>query len=206
MQKTTRGTRKAPAKAATAVKKAPARTARTAKTSTTRTTTRATKATKPVKAAEATKAAPKRNTRSGKKFEHVLTGIALRKHYVVRADETLPDPLFRNGTYRIDLLLETPRPVAPTRSRRAKPFATIGISAKNQNVSGSADEKLPAEILRLSGLVKSGVIDRGYLVLGGNGSKNFDLYLTGQSRVPGQDRISIINEADFRRLVNSHTL
>ena len=143
-----------------------------------------------------------RNTLSGVAFEKTLTGAALKKQYGATIQQPLIDPLFSGGkTWKIDLLL-----TAPDLTGTVASPDKIGVSVKFQEVSGSADEKIPAEILRLAGLVSNGTISRAYLVLGGSGSKNFAHYLAGTTNVPGQDLIEIVDEKAFRRLVASRSL
>lgn len=99
-----------------------------------------------------------RNTGTGKTYHNVLkeiSGVAARKHGYTCEEEVVIGPKPGGGDHRIDLLL-----------RKTK---LLGVSAKTQNSTGSAEEKLYYEIIKMLHAVETGKISKGIIVLGGDG-------------------------------------
>lgn len=86
----------------------------------------------------------------------------------------------------------------------------IGISAKWQETSGTAEEKVALETIRLLKLVERGDIDRAYLVMGGNGWTLRNYYLSQDFMEmfssPAKDRVKPITLEDFVALANQARL
>lgn len=108
------------------------------------------------------------DTSSGIHFEHSLQkALEVGGYtYFLRGSgkssvRTFPEPIPSSksrGVFILDGLAIHPK----TQHR-------IGISAKWQQVSGTAEEKVPLEFIRLMLLIEGKHIDRAYIVLGGNG-------------------------------------
>ena len=56
----------------------------------------------------------------------------------------------------------------------------ILISLKWQQISGTAEQKVPFEVICLSHALRQGVYNKAYLVLGGTGWSLRDFYTTGR--------------------------
>ncbi len=60
-----------------------------------------------------------------------------------------------------------------------KDSAVILISLKWQQVSGTAEQKVPFEVICVEEALKTGSYQRAYIVLGGNGWKLRNFYVSG---------------------------
>jgi hypothetical protein len=67
------------------------------------------------------------------------------------------------------------------------------ISVKWQQVSGTAEQKVPFEVICLSDALEHGSYEKGYVVLGGEGWKLRDFYVSGGLRkyLTRADRVEI---------------
>ena len=101
--------------------------------------------------------------------------------------------------YRADLLVYD-----PASGRR------IVVSLKWQQVAGTAEQKVPFEVIALLELLESGECDKVYLVLGGTGwtPQLREFYLSeGLCRfIPGADRVRIVGLEEFIKRVNTRQL
>lgn len=88
--------------------------------------------------------------------------------------------------------------------------ARIGISAKWQQVGGTAEEKVALETLRLLKLVERGDIDRAYLVMGGDGWSLKDYFLSDDFMEsfasPAKDHVRLVTLDQFVSLANAAQL
>lgn len=87
---------------------------------------------------------------------------------------------------------------------------TYLISLKWQQVGGTADEKVPYEVLCLKSAVQdsAGAFCRAYLVLGGPAwpKRNFYTSDTFEQLLPHNDAVTILPLEDFMALANSGKL
>ena len=111
-----------------------------------------------------------RNTGTGAVLEHTVLPALERNgyQYFARSKDRgkakgVPDPRLFDDPFR------------PSRKHRLDILVLtgsgerIGISAKWQQVGGTAEEKVPMEVLRLMSFLEGGLLDRAYLLLAGNG-------------------------------------
>ncbi len=82
------------------------------------------------------------------------------------------------------------------------------ISLKWQQVSGTAEQKVPFEVICLAEAVRSGPYERAYLVLGGRGWSLREFYVGDGLRryLTGTDNVSILNLEDFVARANQGNL
>ena len=101
------------------------------------------------------------------------------------------------GRHKIDVLAE----------RESK---KILISLKWQQVSGTAEQKVPFEIICLLEAMDNSntPYEKAYLVLGGNGWKLKDYYLSGKlsKYLKYEDYVNIVSLEEFVALANSGKL
>jgi len=86
----------------------------------------------------------------------------------------------------------------------------IGLSAKWQQVGGTAEEKVALETLRLLKLIERGDIDRAYLIMGGDGWSLRDYFLSedfiNSFASPARDRVRLVTLEQFISLANATQL
>jgi hypothetical protein len=84
----------------------------------------------------------------------------------------------------------------------------ILVSMKWQQTSGTAEEKVPFEVVKLLHALKSGKYKTAYLVLGGNGWSIKQFYLKGGLKefIPDSDKIHIVDLDTFVALANKGKL
>ncbi len=82
------------------------------------------------------------------------------------------------------------------------------ISLKWQQVSGTAEQKVPFEVICLSEAVQEGEFNKAYLVLGGDGWKLRDFYTTGglARHLISADLVHIVTLERFVALANQGDL
>ncbi len=82
------------------------------------------------------------------------------------------------------------------------------ISLKWQQVSGTAEQKVPFEVICLSEAMQEGEFNRAYLVLGGDGWKLRDFYTTGglARHLTRADLVHIVTLERFVALANQGDL
>ncbi len=82
------------------------------------------------------------------------------------------------------------------------------ISLKWQQVSGTAEQKVPFEVICLSEAVQEGEFNKAYLVLGGDGWKLRDFYTTGglARYLISADLVHIVTLERFVALANQGDL
>ena len=95
----------------------------------------------------------------------------------------------------VDVLIRTPK-------RR------IAVSLKWQQVSGTAEQKIPFEVICLAEAVDQDQIDVAYLVLGGTGWTLRDYYVSGRWRkwIRGAERVRLVKLEDFVAKANKGAL
>jgi len=86
----------------------------------------------------------------------------------------------------------------------------IVVSLKWQQVAGTAEQKIPFEVIALLELLESGECDEVYLVLGGTGwtPQLREFYRSGGlcRFMPEAKRVRIVGLEEFIKLVNAHRL
>jgi hypothetical protein len=82
------------------------------------------------------------------------------------------------------------------------------ISLKWQQVSGTAEQKVPFEVICLAEAVRSGPYERAYLVLGGRGWSLREFYIGDGLRryLAGTDNVSIVSLEEFIARANRGNL
>jgi len=100
-------------------------------------------------------------------------------------------PALERGGYQWRVQVETgTRPGG--RKHQADVFAVrvsrrVLISLKWQQTSGTAEQKVPFEVMCLADAVRSNAADTAYLVLGGDGWSLRDYYVSGVCALCGRD-------------------
>lgn len=86
----------------------------------------------------------------------------------------------------------------------------IVVSLKWQQVAGTAEQKIPFEVIALLQLLESSACDDAYLVLGGTGwtPQLREFYLSGGlcRFMPEAKRVKIVGLEEFIKLVNNRQL
>jgi hypothetical protein len=84
----------------------------------------------------------------------------------------------------------------------------VVISLKWQQTRGTAEQKVPFEVMCLADVVKSGGASRAYLVLGGDGWTLRDFYTSGSLREHLIDAslVQVVTLEAFIRLANNGQL
>jgi hypothetical protein len=138
------------------------------------------------------------STRTGRVLEEMVLPALQEAGYQYKKQSRI-GRVMGGRPYRADLLVHD-----PASGRR------IVVSLKWQQVAGTAEQKVPFEVIALLELLESGECDEVYLVLGGTGwtPQLREFYLSeGLCRfIPGADRVRIVGLEEFIKLVNTHRL
>jgi len=139
-----------------------------------------------------------RNTTSGAGLEDTILPVLLRNGYQVATQQIIGTTL-GGGRHRIDALVTTPLAIK------------VLVSVKWQQVSGTAKEKVPFEVIKLIHAVKNsnGEYLYAYLVLAGTGWGTLrDFYLNGglSEYIAGADLVRLISLEKFMALANRQQL
>jgi hypothetical protein len=121
-------------------------------------------------------------------------------------------PALRRGGYEIQLQVNVGRRLGGGRHIVDAVASKNGlrwlISMKWQQVSGTAEQKVPFEVICLAEAVLSGSCDRAYLVLGGPGWSLRDFY-TGDGlrrHLSNAEKVNIVNLEEFVASANQGRL
>ncbi len=106
-----------------------------------------------------------RNTRTGNVLERMLLPALDQGGYAYRIQAKLGQR-FGIGSHIVDAIAE-------------KGGRQLLISVKWQQVSGTAEQKVPFEVICLLEAIENGPFDKAYLVLGGEGWTLRDFYTSG---------------------------
>src|SRR5262245_44752764 len=130
-----------------------------------------------------------RDTTTGQVLEAMVWPALVRGGYEVQRQVVIEDRP-GGGTHKVDA-------VATKETRYL-------ISLKWQQVSGTAEQKVPFEIISLAHAVRSGEYAKAYLVLGGGGWTLRDYFTSGelQEYLKDIDRVRIVSLEDFVALAN----
>lgn len=84
----------------------------------------------------------------------------------------------------------------------------ILVSLKWQQTSGTAEQKVPFEVMCLADVVRAGAAQRAYLVLGGDGWKLRDYYTSGalDEHLIHAAHVQVVTLEAFVRLANNAKL
>jgi hypothetical protein len=110
---------------------------------------------------------PPRDTRTGSVLENMVLPALIRGGYSFKKQVIIGQHL-GGRDHRVDVLAATPE------------GGQIPISLKWQQVSGTAEQKVPFEVICLAEAVRksAGKFEKAYLVLGGEGWTLKSLYLS----------------------------
>ena len=135
-----------------------------------------------------------RNTNTGGVLEQMVLPALARGGYQARS-QVLTGVRPGGGPHKVDALAE-------------KGGARIIISLKWQQTSGTAEQKVPFEVMCLADAVRNGLADRAYLVLGGMGWKLRTYYTSGalQEHLIHATLVTVISLEEFVALANSGKL
>lgn len=141
---------------------------------------------------------PGGNTNSGAVFETLVVPALTKNGYKVATQETVGVGL-GGGKHRLDTLVEAPS------------GEKILVSLKWQEVSGTTDEKVPFEVIKLLDLLEQfPEFSRAYIILGGDGMrKRLETYYTDGSLarwIIGSDRVKCMTLNQFVKMCNRKVL
>lgn len=135
-----------------------------------------------------------RNTRTGSVLERMLLPALQQGGYSYRVQVKLGQRL-GVGSHVVDAVAE-------------KDGEHVLISVKWQQVSGTAEQKVPFEVMCLLEAVENGPYRKAYLVLGGEGWTLRNLYTSGglSKYLSYGDRVEILTLEGFVARANSGKL
>jgi hypothetical protein len=145
----------------------------------------------------------KTGVNTGKVFEQLYdTALQMKGYRLVNKTEyeSFLAPSISGGKHLPDRVVETPD------------LRWLILSKKWQETAGTAEQKVPFEIIKLiDALIKSrGKFHYAYLILGGEGwsSKLKDVYLNGglNMYINGHDLVKVVSSDRFLSLVNRQQL
>lgn len=138
-----------------------------------------------------------RNTSTGAVLEDTILPCLKRNGYQSRS-QVLVGYKPNGKQHRIDVLAINPKQ------------EEILISLKWQQVGGTAEEKLPYEVIKLVYSIKNseGRFDRAYIVIGGGGWTLKEWYLSGALKeyLEYEDLVEIVSLDEFITLANRKKL
>lgn len=136
----------------------------------------------------------KRNTRTGHVLEVMILPALQKGGYSYKKQQCVGTKLGK-GKYYVDILAE----------KLGKKYL---ISLKWQQVSGTAEQKIPFEVICLADILERGEYEKAYLVLGGPGWSLREFYVTGglDDYLKGIEKVEIITLEDFVAKANSGQL
>jgi hypothetical protein len=86
--------------------------------------------------------------------------------------------------------------------------ATVLVSVKWQEASGTAEQKVPFEVMCLADALKAGTYAKAYLVLGGPGWTLRDWFVSGalKGRMVGVENVDVVTLETFVARANQGRL
>jgi len=135
-----------------------------------------------------------RNTNTGGVLEAMILPALKRGHYSY-ATQVKAGTRCGGGTHKADALAQ-------------KDGAKVLVSMKWQQTGGTAEQKVPFEIMCLADAVRSGHANRAYLVLGGDGWTLRDYYTSGAlaDHLIHAELVRIVTLEAFVRMANNGEL
>jgi len=135
-----------------------------------------------------------RDTSTGGVLEAMVLPALTRGGYAFQTQQRIGQR-FGGGVHIVDVIAE-------------KNGARYLVSLKWQQVSGTAEQKVPFEVISLAESVLSGEFAKAYLVLGGEGWKLRAFYIGGglKSHLTHADKVDIMTLEAFVALANQGKL
>lgn len=135
-----------------------------------------------------------RNTTTGGVLEAMVVPALVRGGYTVEKQVNIGERL-GGGRHMVDAVA----------SKEGHKFL---ISLKWQQTSGTAEQKVPFEILCLADALHTGDFDHAYLVLGGDGWKRRDYFVSGimVEKLKDCDQVHVMTLERFIATANSGLL
>jgi hypothetical protein len=135
-----------------------------------------------------------RDTRTGGVLEAMILPALRRGHYECEEQVRIGQRI-GGGTHKVDAVAE-------------KDGARILVSLKWQQVGGTAEQKVPFEVICLSEAVRGGEYSKAYLVLGGEGWTLRNFYTSGglKDHLKHADDVHISTLEGFVALANQGKL
>jgi hypothetical protein len=137
----------------------------------------------------------KRNTNTGAVLEAMILPALTRGGYTCRRQVSAGNRLGGGGRHFVDAIA-------------TKDGTHILVSLKWQQTSGTAEQKVPFEVMCLAEVVRAGTAQRAYLVLGGDGWTLRDYYVSGalQEHLIHSAHVQVVTLEAFVRLANNGQL
>lgn len=135
-----------------------------------------------------------RNTNTGGVLEQMVLPALTRGGYVV-STQVLTGARPGGGPHRVDALAE-------------KGAEKVLVSLKWQQTSGTAEQKVPFEVMCLADAVRGSLADRAYLVLGGPGWKLRTYFTSGslKDHLVHATLVRVVTLEEFVAIANSGKL
>jgi hypothetical protein len=135
-----------------------------------------------------------RNTTTGGVLEAMILPALKRGGYTYLTQQHIGDR-FGGGRHFVDVIAE-------------KNAVKYLVSLKWQQVSGTAEQKVPFEVICLADAVRQGIYNKAYLVLGGEGWKLRTFYVDGglKSYLVDADKVDILTLEGFVAKANQAEL
>lgn len=135
-----------------------------------------------------------RNTRTGSVLEAMILPALAQGGYDYKAQQAI-GRRFGGGRHIVDAIAE----------KDAQKFL---ISLKWQQTGGTAEQKVPFEVISLAEVVLSGGYQKAYLVLGGEGWTLRDFYVSGdlKNHLSHADKVEILTLESFIARANKAQL
>ena len=135
-----------------------------------------------------------RNTNTGGVLEAMILPALERGRYKYQT-QVRAGTRCGGGTHKVDALAE-------------KDDAKVLVSLKWQQTGGTAEQKVPFEIMCLADAVRGGHADRAYVVLGGDGWTLRDYYTSGalSDHLVHAKLVRVVTLEAFIRLANNGQL
>ena len=135
-----------------------------------------------------------RDTRTGDVLEKMVLPALENSGYDLRTGVNIGQRLGQ-GRHIVDVVA-------------TKDNANFLVSLKWQQVSGTAEQKVPFEVISLSEAMQGGAYARAYLVLGGDGWRLRDFYTSGglNKHLTRPESVEIVTLERFIALANQGAL
>lgn len=131
-----------------------------------------------------------RDTRTGRVLEEMILPSLKRGGYLCQTQQVVGTRLGGNGRHFVDAIAE-------------KDGKRYLVSLKWQQVSGTAEQKVPFEVICLVDAVEAHGFDKAYLVLGGAGWTLRDFYVGGGlKKYLKYDKVEILTLESFVAMAN----
>lgn len=135
-----------------------------------------------------------RNTNTGGVLEAMVLPALDRGNYTYEK-QVLVGERCGGGTHKVDALAHSGKD-------------RILVSMKWQQVGGTAEQKVPFEVMCLADAVRAGHAERAYLVLGGDGWSLRDYFTSGAlaEHLVHAEHVKVVTLEAFVRLANNGQL